>query len=136
MKACDECQIIEEMVLPPQYNCMDCYKILENEITKLKEDNAFQASVMIDMGAVMIENEKLKAENEMMRKGLEYYGDHEIYRIPKKDRNGMGGMSSQRDFEIDDGEWKMVNGEIDHYCYGKKAREILKTIDENKKGVE
>ncbi len=75
---------------------------------------------------------RLKEENKMMREGLEFYADTEKYRRPDKDRNGMGGMSSQTDFEIDDGEWKVTDSEKDHYCYGKKAREILKKIDENK----
>ena len=67
-----------------------------------------------------------------LEEALSYYANTEIYRRPDRDRNGMGGMSAMTDFEIEDGEWKLDgNGEVDHYCYGKKAREALKEITTN-----
>ena len=76
--------------------------------------------------------EKLQAENEKLRECVEFYADTNIYKRPDKDRNGMGGMSAMTDFELDDGEWKVdENGEKDHYCYGKRARQVLKELDES-----
>lgn len=39
MKACDDCQIIEWDVLPPQFNCIKCLKIYEDRILELKAHN-------------------------------------------------------------------------------------------------
>jgi hypothetical protein len=75
--------------------------------------------------SLRIEINELKDIINKLHGALRYYADTSIYNRPDKDRNGMGGMSAQTDFEIEDGEWKITNGEKDHYCYGKLARKIL-----------
>lgn len=74
--------------------------------------------------------EELEEKLEIAMKALNFYADTEIYRRAQTDRNGMSGMSAQTDFEIEDGEWKLEDGEKDHYCYGKRARAALARIKE------
>lgn len=84
-------------------------KWIENKMEKLEKKLSIQEK--------RIEN---------LLKSNEFYADTRIYNRPDRDRNGMSGMSgmsSQTDFEIEDGEWKITNGEKEHYCYGKLARE-------------
>ena len=81
-------------------------------------------------GSVNQEIARLQKQVDKAKEGLRFYANTKIYNRPDRDREGMGGMSSRTDFEIDDGEWKITNGEKEHYCYGKLAREILKELGE------
>ena len=46
-------------------------EFMQKEVDILVADNKFQASVMVDMGLIILENEKLKAQNEIMREALD-----------------------------------------------------------------
>ena len=46
-------------------------EFMQKEVDILEADNKFQASVMVDMGGIILENEKLKAQNEIMREALD-----------------------------------------------------------------
>jgi len=47
---CDECQIIPDMVLPPQFNCMACSKILNEKIKSLEYSLALAEAEVINRG--------------------------------------------------------------------------------------
>ena len=68
----------------------------------------------------------LEAQIKKAESVIRFYADKSKYFRPDRDKNGLGGMSAQTDFEIEDGEWNTdENGEKSHYCYGKKAREYF-----------
>jgi hypothetical protein len=96
MKACDECQILEDMVLPPQYSCMECFKIMEQELTSLK---------------------KLVRE---MKVGLEYYGSEMVYTLDSYE--GISGEMRSRVVLYGDSEER---NDVYSYA-GRRARKILK----------
>jgi hypothetical protein len=62
------------------------------EIKKLKADNEFQASVMVDMGGIILENEKLKAQLEKAEGVIRFYAEY------KFDTN-LGGKKAREYFE-------------------------------------
>ncbi len=65
---------------------------------------------------------RLKEENEMMREGLEYYADMKNWKY----------INGYRYTEIMRDDREILNDNGVQYIGGKKAREILKKIDENK----
>lgn len=105
------------------------------KIKTLQDENAYKQKEIgeLKLEIMQIKAERNKAEFKIakLRECVEFYACTDIYYRPFRDRNGMSGMSSMTDFELDDGEWKLdENGEKCHYCYGKRARQVLKELEE------
>jgi len=80
-------------------------EFMQGEVNELKADNEFQASVMIEMGGIILENEKLKAqlekaEDEVILRG-EYYNrvkaQNEIMREALKSIKDFGYTQTDSD---------------------------------------
>jgi len=76
MRGCDECQILGDIVLPPQFNCMACHKIITSENKQLREALAIAEG---EWKTYFKANERLSEKLDEAIKCIEFYANFRNY---------------------------------------------------------